>query len=110
MTATFRPLHRLLFALAVLASIPAWANPVESVQCVDSAFPEDEPRPDLSNALTGSDSNSADTPCLGIDNPFPHPPLSLSGSDLAPRHFADLIPVNHLWSYWPQAPPDPVIV
>ena len=105
-----RSLHSLLFAITVLASVPAWAQSVESHRCMDSEAAADETEQEGFTALSGSDPNTTDSPFLGIDNTHPTLPIAERNKGLNSAPHSELISVSHPWSYWPQAPPYPVIV
>ncbi|GGX59403.1 hypothetical protein [Saccharospirillum salsuginis] len=106
----FHSLHSLLFALTVLASVPAWAQTTETQRCIDSEAAPDEPVRDGFAALSGNDPTSSDPPFLGIDNTRPTLAAPMRNTGLNSAPCAELISVSHHWSYWPQAPPYPVIV
>lgn len=103
-------LHSLLFALTVLASAPAWGQTGESHRCIDSEAASDEPVRNGFAALSGNDPTTFDSPFLGIDNTWWILPLAPRHTGLCSAPYTELISVSHHWSYWPQAPPYPVIV
>jgi len=103
-------LHSLLFALTVMVSVPLWGQTAESQRCIDSESASDEPVRDGFAALSGNDPTTSDSPFLGIDFTRKNSLTAMRDTELNSTPCAELISVSHHWSYWPQAPPYPVIV
>lgn len=100
----------ILFALVALFSLSAWAQPAESQRCLDSEPTSEEYQTNLAATLTGGDTGNGDTNDFGADIAPPTGPFTLPDTCHYRSRSTELTSVSLNWSYWPHAPPNPVIV